>query len=57
MVEGVREMEEGGRRRRDRGDIDPIYRIYTKTPHRDMNRMSRNTIKILLHDNCGWIIT
>ena len=57
IYEGVGGVEEGGCSRRDGGDIGLIFRMYTKTPHRYMTQININIIKILLHDNCVWIIT
>ena len=57
VEEGRGGMDEGLWKRSDGGKIGLIYRIYTKTPHIDMTQMNKNTIIILLHDDCGWILT
>ena len=46
-------LEEGGRKRRDGGEIGLIIRTHNKTLQRDMNQMNRNIITIFLHENCG----
>ena len=50
-------VDERGCRRSYGGYIGLVSKVYTKTPHRDITQMDRNILTILLHENCGWIIT